>query len=91
MNLLQFIEYQTSTTTRKGEENGKWVSSQFKIYNFIYIDKNGQKYDRLYTEVSIEKCDDPVIVENAIKEYVRNISLDEYEDMLYRQSIMDAK
>lgn len=91
MNLLQFIEYQTSTTTTYGEIDGKKVTTQFKVYKFIYIDKNGQKYNRLYTNIPLSQIEDPVIVENTIKKYTRNISLDEYEDMLYGQSTDNAK
>lgn len=90
MNLLQFIEYKTSLTKSSFEYNGELTTTHYTRYTFIYIDKNGQEYSELYVNIEAS-ITDPVIIQNKIKGYTRNISLDEYEDMLYNQFIVNAK
>ena len=83
MNLLQFIEYKSSLHISYNSFTGR--TEQYKDYVFIYIDKNGQIYDGLSTRISLETANDPDIEENYIKEYLRNIHLDKYKDMIYQQ------
>lgn len=83
MNLLQFIEYKTILVTSHNSLTGR--TERYKDFVFIYIDKNGQTYDGLSTRLSLESCEDREMEVNHIKNYLRNIPLDEYKDMLYQQ------
>lgn len=66
------------------------TTTYYTHYTFIYIDKNGQEYSALYVDIEAS-INDPVIIQNRIKGYVRNMSLDEYEDIRYKQYVSSAK